>query len=450
MITRRAAGIAIVGSWVFCVGWAVARQVRRPPEAFLDASAARLAPGAAFYEISLGGAPIGNAGITLDTTLAGYRLTEVWNMDLAGETSVARHVLRSDAELSRSLLLRKVSVTMSEAGSPRLIEADAGNDTTWEVTVRRPGTRPTPLASIEAPGTTSAPGALPFRLVLEGRLGTGATITQPVLAIIQGTVDHDSARVTRDSMFVVADSAVWDSAAATWQPVAGPPTRAWRIERTVHGFSSIDWVDAQGRLIQRDWAFGLRLQRSPFEVNYNTYRARLRRGEIRPPAQVPGRQARGDLPGEPDMRRQLMVLRVARADGPAWPQAASAFAGGRQSVAGDTVTIRADTVEERIASLVRRASLAPWNDRVSTFLALAGAAGLTARAVSGLDMSRLELPAHSWAEVFTQGHWIAVDPVYGQAPTAVSMLRVAVGGADRPLLLVPLIGALRSTTLTIQ
>lgn len=450
MITRRAVGSAIVGSWVFCVGWAVARQVRRPPEAYLEARAARLAPGAAFYQISLGDTPMGNAGITLDTTLAGYRLTEVWSMDLAGETSAARHVLRSDAELSRSLLLRKLSVTMSEAGSPRVIEADAGNDTTWDVTVRRPGMRPTRLPSIAAPRTASASGALPFRLVLEGRLDAGATVAEPVLAIIQGTVDHDSARVTRDSMFVVADSAVWDSAAATWQPIGGPPTRAWRIERTVHGFPSIDWVDAQGRLIQRDWAFGLRLQRSPFEINYNLYQARLRRGEIRPPARVPGHKARADLPGEPDTTRQVMVLRVARADGPAWPQAASAFAGGRQSVTGDTVTIRADAIEATIVALVRRASVAPRNERVSSFLALAEAAGFTARAVSGLDMSRLELPAHSWAEVLIGNHWVAVDPMYGQAPAAVSMLRVAVGGADRPLILVPLIGALRSTTLTIQ
>jgi len=448
--TRRAVGSAIVGSWVFCVGWAVARQVRRPPEAYLEARAARLAPGAAFYQISLGDAPMGNAGITLDTTLAGYRLTEVWNMDLVGTKSVGRHVFRSDAELSRSLLLRKLSVTMSEAGTPRVIEADAGNDSTWDLTLRRPGTRATRLPSIDAPKTASAPAALPFRLVLEGRLGAGATIVQPVLAIMQGTVDLDSARVTRDSMFVVADSAVWDSTASSWKPVAGPPLRAWRIERTVHGFPSIDWVDAQGRLIQRDWAFGLRLQRSPFEVNYNMYQARLRRGEIRPPARVPGHEARTELAGEPDTAPRVMVLRLARADGPAWPGAASALAGGRQSVTGDTVTIRADSIEAPVVSMVRRASAAPRNERVSRFLELAGAAGLTARAVSGLDMHRPELPSHRWAEVLTQGRWVAVDPVYGQAPAAVSMLRVVVGGSDSPLTLVPLIGALRSTTLTIQ
>jgi hypothetical protein len=75
--------------------------------------------------------------------------------------------------------------------------------------------------------------------------------------------------VTRDSTFSVADSAAWDSTASTWKPVAARAVQAWRVERTVHGFPSIDWIDAQGRLIQRDWAFGLRLVRSPFEINYN-------------------------------------------------------------------------------------------------------------------------------------------------------------------------------------
>jgi len=450
LITRRAAGSVIVGSWVFCIGWAVARQVRRPPEAYLEARAARLAPGAAFYQITLGGSPMGNAGITLDTTLAGYRLTEVWNMDLAGRSGTGRHVYRSDAELSRSLLLRKLTLSVSEEGSPRFIVADPGNDTTWDVTLRVPGSRPAALPSVEVPRSASAPGALPLRLALDGRLREGGSIRQPVLALLYATVDLDSARVTRDSIFAVADSAVWDSTSAAWTAVDPRPTKAWRIERTVHGFPSIDWVDGQGRLVEREWAFGVRLERSPFEVNYNMYQARLRQGAIRPPDRVSGRVSRSELPGLPNPAPHAMTVRLARADGPAWPGATEAFAGGRQWVSGDTVTIRADSVPEAVAALVRSVqSLAP-GERLGGFLARAAESGLVARPVIGLDLSRLELPRHGWVEVQSGDRWIAVDPVFGQAPAAVSLLRVAVGGSDRALMLVPLIGSLRSTTLKIQ
>ena len=449
MITRRTAGSVIVGSWVCCIGWAVARQVTRPPEAYLEARKTRLAPGAAFYQITLGGVPMGNAGITLDTTLAGYRLTEVWNMDLARERDVERHVFRSDAELSRSLLLRKLSLTMSEAGSPRIIEAEAGNDTTWNVTLRRPGTRAVSLSSIDAPQTASAAVALPFRLVLEGRLREGGRTSLPVVAVMFGTLDHDSAVVTRDSIFSVADSAAWDSTANTWKPVAARAVEAWRVERTVHGFPSIDWIDAQGRLIQRDWAFGLRLVRSPFEINYNMYQARLRQGELKPPANVPGFLSRRLLPGVPDSTTQVFVARLARADGPAWDGAVRAFEGGRQAVNGDTVTIHAEPVPETIAVLVRRAARL-GREPVTVFIDLAGAAGFTARRVSGIDLARPELPSHTWVEVQDGARWIAVDPTYGQAPASASLLRVVVGGSARPLLLVPLIGSLTSTTLVTQ
>jgi len=434
---------------VCCIGWAVARQVTRPPEAYLEARKTRLAPGAAFYQITLGGAPLGNAGITLDTTLAGYRLTEVWNMDLTRARDVERYVFRSDADLSRSLLLRKLSLTMSEAGSPRLIEAEAGNDTTWDITLKRPGSRAVSLSPIEAPQTASAAVALPFRLVLEGRLREGGRTSLPVVAVMYGTLDHDSAVVTRDSTFSVADSAAWDSTASTWKPVAARAVQAWRVERTVHGFPSIDWIDAQGRLIQRDWAFGLRLVRSPFEINYNMYQARLRQGELKPPANVPGFMSRRLLPGLPDSMKQVFVARLARADGPAWDDAVRAFEGGRQAVNGDTVTIRAEPVPDRLAVLVRRAARL-GRDPVTVFIDLAGAAGFTARRVSGIDLARPELPSHTWVEVQDGQRWIAVDPVYGQAPASVSLLRVVVGGSDRPLLLVPLIGSLTSTTLVTQ
>jgi hypothetical protein len=128
----------------------------------------------------------------------------------------------------------------------------------------------------------------------------------------------------------------------------------------------------------------------------------------------------------------------------------NAFAGGRQSVSGDTVTIRAGTVPDTVATLVRRAAAAPGAERVTRFLEFAAGAGIVARTVTGIDLARAELPSHTWAEVFAGNQWVAVDPRYGQAPASVSLLRVVVGGSDRPLVLVPLIGSLRPTTLSIQ
>ena len=121
-------------------------------------------------------------------------------------------------------------------------------------------------------------------------------------------------------------------------------------------------------------------------------------------------------------------------------------------MSGDTVDdSRADAVSDtdRAAWFAGRAA-APQQRARLPVPEFAGAVGLTARAVTGVDLGRPELPAHTWAEVFAGEQWIAVDPVYGQAPASVTLLRVVVGGSDRPLVLVPLIGSLKPTTLSIQ
>jgi hypothetical protein len=179
------------------------------------------------------------------------------------------------------------------------------------------------------------------------------------------------------------------------------------------------------------------------------YQASLRQGALKPPANVPGFISRRLLPGLPDSTRREFVARLARVDGPAWDGAVHAFEGGRQSVSGDTVTIRAEPVPDSLAVLVRRAARL-GRDPVTVFSDLARAAGYTTRRVSGVDLARPELPAHTWVEVQDGERWIAVDPVYGQAPASVSLLRVVVGGSDRPLILVPLIASLKSTTLVTQ
>lgn len=507
-MSRRAVGTALVGAWVVCIGWLAVRQITRPPEAFLDAGASRLAPGAAFYQIVLDGTPIGNAGITLDTTLTGYRLTETWNMDVRAGDGSARHVLRSESVLSRSLRLQSQVVNLSEAGMARQNELrwgrEAGEpDSTFTLVISRPTERPA-TASVVTEGGVTVPTALSYRLRAERRLGSQGSLSQRVASPLTGRIETQSIRVLGDTVLAVADSAVWDSTSSRWVPVPAPASTAWRVERMVDGMPARELLDGQGLLIRRTWAFGPTLERSPFELNYSTYQAALRRGAISLPGRIPGIIPRSALPGPPDTSIVEMVVRVSRSDGPAWPNAAQGFAGGRQAVHGDTVVIRreastpggpptqaelelravrsqpvaaayrdamaslparADTLVHLVrwvgssirllpdsagalsASGAARARAAAVEGKVDLLAALARSAGMPTRIVSGVDLARLELPSHSWAEVWRGDRWVAVDPVFGQAPAAASLLRVTTGPAARPLALVPLVGSLRTTVL---
>ncbi len=503
-MTRRAAGTAIVGSWVVCMGWLVLRQFTGPQEAYLGASTARLAPAAAFYTVVVDGHPIGNAGITLDTTFTGYRLSEVWNLDLLGRERTDRHVYRSDATLSRAFKLRSQTVFLTEARTGRRLELEWGDSSgnrdsvlavVWHLPERRMAVEELPPA-----GQPTTTGAVAFRLAADGRLRAGGTLSLVSAAPLLTVMHEEHATVVRDSLFAISDSAVYDSTGAEWVPVIGAPIRAWQVERTVGTMPVVDWIDGRGQLVQRQWAFGATLARSPFEINYTQYLARLRAGELRPRS-LPGTVPRATLTGAPDPRLERVVVRVSRSDGPAWPGSGAAFRGGRQRVQGDTVTVLrwadasgtppgADYVRAggqgkrrmrdalaaaiaaaprdtlatlvhwvaaevklsdaptagRIGSEALRAGAGTVEGKVLLFVALARLAGLPARAVSGVDLSRLELPAHSWAEVWQRDRWVSVDPVFDQVPASASLLRVTEGAATA-ITLVPLVASLRATLL---
>jgi hypothetical protein len=266
----------------------------------------------------------------------------------------------------------------------------------------------------------------------------------------------------------------------------------------------VDWVDATGRLVRREHAFGVTLEHSPFEVNYTNYQAALpeRRAEDQPLV-ISGLTRLVDEASLPAASAVTLQVVVSRWDGPAWPHAVGALVGGRQRVRGDTVEITAGpkgwtdstppprprntmVMTPADASILQAAvsdaltGLAPGGDTLGTlarwvaravqyvdtetaptgsvtvarsrrgglegkvllFVALAEMAGYPARPVYGVEVGRGHLPAHLWAEVW-RGGWESVDPVFGHAPASTSLLRIGEGATVRPLAMVTQAGGLR-------
>jgi hypothetical protein len=353
------------------------------------------------------------------------------------------------------------------------------------------------------PGLT-IDASMALLLAVGGRLRDGGSLASRTVDPVGRWLAAAVARVGRDSIFMVSDSAARDSAGGPWRAVAAVPTRAWRVEHN-GALPAVDWIDAQGRLIRREHAFGVTLEASPFEVNYNNYQAQLKSGSPLPQGKVPGTSRLVDGPGRPDTTPPEVTVVVSRSDGASWPGAAQGLAGGRQRVTGDTVhvarrgqagmdstppthqrnignipaadstillgalqaALAADPAEpDTIARLARwvaravryvdtpdsptgsvtvaRERLGGLEGKVELFVALTRLAGIAARTVTGVDVSRPGLPAHAWAEIW-RGGWVAIDPVFGDVPASAYLLRVTEGAAPRPLALVPLIGSLRTT-----
>ena len=505
-MNRRTVAALVLASWIASLGWLGARSLSLPSETGLDAIPARLAPQASFYGVMAGGVQIGTAGITLDTTALGYRLTEALSLDLPAPNS-ARQVFRLESVLSRSFRLQRATATVSEGGSSFALEASTDPDSGFIIRAGRGGVTREILDRFHPVPGTAVPGATPFQLASSGRLRPRGSVITPTLDVLGRSSWNGLAEVRMDSVLTSADSATLDPGTGQWMAVTPDSVRAWLVVRRERGLPLREWIDAQGRVLRREYAFGLTLTQSPFEVNYTNYQAGLRNGGQPRGARLSATTRLVDLGRRPDTSVTTVRVLVRRLDGAVWPGSAAAFAGGRQRSAGDTVVItplaagadsatptrwrntparsasdsavleralqealEADPDEpDTLRRLVRQVAhgvryldrqveptgfLTVIRDRrggldgkVALLVALARQAGYPARAVAGLDVSDSTLPAHTWVEVWRDG-WQAVDPVFGDVPASAYLLKVTEGTGAHPLVLVPLVGGLRTTLLS--
>ena len=84
-----------------------------------------------------------------------------------------------------------------------------------------------------------------------------------------------------------------------------------------------------------------------------------------------------------------------------------------------------DAVPSAIATL--RSRRGDTSARAQLFVALARAAGIPARTVSGVVAVDGRFIYHAWGEVLLQ-HWVGADPTFDQFPTDASHVRLLVGG----------------------
>jgi hypothetical protein len=89
------------------------------------------------------------------------------------------------------------------------------------------------------------------------------------------------------------------------------------------------------------------------------------------------------------------------------------------------------------------------------YVAMARALGIPARIATGLAYTRNAFYYHAWPEVYIdegndRGLWLPVDPTFNQFPADAMHVRFATGGLDKQTAILPLIGKLQITVLSLQ
>lgn len=95
------------------------------------------------------------------------------------------------------------------------------------------------------------------------------------------------------------------------------------------------------------------------------------------------------------------------------------------------------------------------NEHTVLFTALARASGIPTRMAAGLVYTHARgggdgFYYHAWPEVWTGSDWIALDPTLGQVPADATHIRFVVGGLDRQVDILSLIGTLRADVVRVS
>ena len=486
------------------MGWLVREEYWRPESEILAEAALNIAPGAAFYLLSMGDDHIGFASTTLDTVPEGLSVRDMMVIDVPVLGDLQRTDVRSVALLSRTLSLQNFELVMVSGGSRFGARGQVTGDSVLTIELESAGN----LQSVTVPldGPILLPTLVPLRLAFGSPLSVGNSFSVETFDPLLMSPRTVEVRVTGDTTLIIPDSASFDSTSMKWIPARWDTLHAWHIEQRSGGLGTDAWIDELGRVVVSSSPVGFRMELTAFEIAYENFR---RRGpEARAATAVSGDLIRQtaiasnvhfEQEGIGELRLRLGGVELRGFD----------LSGDRQDLSGDTLVIRRERpaeirpnyrlpasatelsqylhpepllqsddprVQAQARQIIgrtrspRRAAqrLNTWvhetlekevaitlpsavqvletrrgdcNEHTVLYVALARAIGLPARTAAGLVYLDGNFYYHAWPEVYLD-RWVAVDPTFGQFPADAAHVRFTIGGLARQVELLRLIGRL--------
>jgi hypothetical protein len=483
-MNRRTAATVIRLAWFSALGWLIQRNYLSAPRES-DTPRWPVPPGAAFQALRIGGRQYGLASLTVDTVPEGLRVVELTTLDLPPTRpgTPRRTSSRIEALYTRGLQLRTWTTRQLTEQGRSTSAGEVSGDTLLRVINAPEGEAPeTLLVPLRRP--VVLPSAIALVAASRGLPRTGTKLNVETYDAVDHELRSEHLTVAAESLFTVPDSAEFNPSIKRWLAAHADTVRAWRLERLEHGLPIHQWIDASGMTIRIQHPLGAVLDRSAFELVNSNFRA-LPVPLWDTSAAAPSYRI-SDGPVNPAGR--LVVLARLTPDGKL-PKLLPALEEGWQSRRGDTLvvsaTVGSDSAPEpavlaepllgagdpglaRVAALTAgrerdpsrvAQALTDWVrrsirlregaggssagrafrarsgtavERVRVLVALARAAGIEARTVSGLVQVEGRWQLREWAEIWT-GTWTPADPASpGPVPSA-ARIRLWTGGNARDL-----------------
>ena len=340
VVSRALLGGIIVAAWLAGLILLVQREYFRPRAERLAAAAARVAPGAVFYGVAQGARQVGFASSTVDTTQLSITVNDYFVADLPIGGKPRRATARTSATLSRALRLTSFDVSIETEGAPISATGTVEGDTALVLTITSGSDKPE-VRRVPLNGSLLLPTLVPMVVALVDQPKVGKRYVLPVFDLASMAPKEVAFNIRAESLFVLADSAVIDSATRRWHGVRPDTVRGWNVVPETPG-AFTGWVDDHGRIL-RTTQLGFRLERQPYEVAFENWRmdnSRLAVTDDRDILETTAIAANKRL----DRRLDALVVRLRNVDLSGYD-----LDGQRQHLIGDTLIVRPGRADALVA-----------------------------------------------------------------------------------------------------
>ncbi len=336
--SRKIPAFLILGVWVAVVAAHVKREYYKPMALRLEEGARAIAPGSHTYAVRMGDRTIGMASTRLDTIPTGFVLEDMLSMDVPALGRMHRAVATTHIELGRALDLKRFSFALQSAVGRFEVTGHATPDSLLELEIRAGGAPERSRVRLDPDLTMDA--LLATRLAAAGQLEVGREVAgrlfDPAVMEVRETV----VRVVARDTVLVPDSVSWDAETQRFVPARYDTIPAWQLEQRLGGLVVTSWVDEDGRLIRAESPLGMTLERTEFELARQEWRAAgedaalaAGYGAIIEATAIASDVALDSVAALDRLRVRLRGVALEGLD----------LAGGRQTLAGDTLTVERET-----------------------------------------------------------------------------------------------------------
>lgn len=270
-MNRKTIAIVLIAVWVAALGLLYRRNSMRTPEQALVEVGMRVSPATYYYMLRQGERQVGAASSSVDTSKTRVIATDFVRGEIPVGDDVLKIEARSQARFTRGMRLRDFTVRAVGDLAPFTMRGvmQEGEEKTLRVTVEPRGQRSMTTESI-ALQPIFVPTMSPLPLMLSREPGIGDSARVSLYDPVARKLHEVTLRIEADSLFLLADSAAFDSTAGRWVKARQESVRGWRI--TGRSAPLTAWVDATGRLIAASEPGGITMVRTAFELAFENWR----------------------------------------------------------------------------------------------------------------------------------------------------------------------------------